>query len=132
MTPTPPAFLPGQPPVLGILALEAAMLVIVFALIVLIESTVMQLLGWGDRRRSVKGALLMNLLSVIVTLIFLGLAPRWGISGLLLSGLASVLLEWLVLQRLEPGRGRYNLLVALAANLASYLLLLLPAFLMAG
>ena len=116
---------------LGALVLTLSALVIVFVLIILVEGTVLQLMGWGDLRRSMWSAFLMNLASLVFSLFFLGLAPKLGVPGLGLAWFLSTLVEWAVLQRLERGRRGRNLLIAIAANLASYLILILPAYLTA-
>jgi hypothetical protein len=113
------------------LVLTLSALVIVFILIVLVESTALQLMGWGDLRRSLWGAVLMNLASLLLSIFFLAMAPKFGLPGIGVSWFLSTLIEWLVLQRLGPfPRGR-SLLVSGVANVASYLILILPAYLMA-
>jgi len=41
----------------------------------------------------------------------------------------SVLIEWAILARFQPGQKRYTLSLAFSANLVSYMLLILPAYL---
>lgn len=108
------------------------MLALVFALIVLAEGVALQLLRWGDRRQSLRAAFFMNLISGAVLLLFTALVPVWGLPSLAAAFVLSVPLETLVLKRLEPRLRWLNLLAALVANLASYGLLLLPAFMMAN
>lgn len=103
-------------------------LLIVFSLTVLIETVVMQLLRWGDFKQCGQASLGMNLASVLAWLIMLALVQEIGFIGLLVTMLLSFLIEGGVLARLRPGQLKYNFLVAFAANLASYLILLLPAF----
>jgi uncharacterized membrane protein YhaH (DUF805 family) len=103
-------------------------LLIVFLLTVLIEAVVMQLLRWGDFKQSSLASLGMNLASILAWLIMVALVQEIGIIGILVAMLLSFLIEGGVLARLRPGQLKYNFLVAFAANLASYLILLLPAF----
>ena len=103
-------------------------LLIIFLLTVLIETVVLQLTRWGNFKDSARGALIMNGASLIVWVIMVFTVQEIGLAGLLIAWLLSTLIEWGVLTRLRPGMTRYNLLVAVLANLASYLILLLPAF----
>lgn len=108
-----------------------AILIMVLLLIILFEGVVMQLLRWGTFRQSIKAAAVMNLASVLVWLLMIGLVGQLGIIALLMGLLLSILIESAVLIRLEPGQTRYNIFVVIVANLVSYLVLLLPAFMFA-
>ena len=103
-------------------------LLIVFILILLIETVVLQIMRWGTFRRSIIAALAMNLASIIIGIILLVLVPQFGFYSLLIALILSTLVEGGVLAKLKRDALGYNFLVALAANLASYLVLLLPAF----
>jgi hypothetical protein len=127
INPPPDIAAPGL--VLGQLALTAGFLVLLFSLIVLIESVVLQVLHWGSFKRSLRGSFWMNLASTLAGFLVLGLVPRLGFLGLLVAWAISVLIEWAVLARFQPGNKRYTLSLALSANLVSYLLLILPAYL---
>ena len=115
--------------VLGQLALTVGFLVFLFALIVLVESVVLQVLRWGSFKRSLRGAFWMNLASTLAGFLLLSLVPHLGYLALLVAWVLSVLIEWAVLARFQPGSRRYTLSLALSANLVSYLLLILPAYL---
>ena len=115
--------------VLGQLALTSGFLVLLFSLIVLVESVVLQVLRWGSFKRSLRGSFWMNLASTLVGFFVLSLVPRLGFLGLLVAWMLSVLIEWTVLARFQPGQKRFTLTLALSANLVSYLLLILPAYL---
>jgi hypothetical protein len=125
--PPPDVAAPGL--VLGQLALTAGFLVLLFSLIVLVEGVVLQVLRWGSFKRSLRGSFWMNLASTLVGFLVLSLVPRLGFLGLLIAYGLSVLIEWFVLARFQPGEKRYTLSLALSANLVSYLLLILPAYL---
>ena len=103
--------------------------VVLLCLIIIIESAVLQLLRWDGFKRSLLGALWMNLASTLVGLVFVLLATELGLFSLLVSWGLSVVIEAMVLMRLKPGARPHNWLASLIANLASYLILILPAFL---
>jgi hypothetical protein len=71
----------------------------------------------------------MNLASTLAGFLVLSLVPRLGFLGLLVAWVLSVLIEWAVLARFQPGVKRYTLSLALSANLVSYQMLILPAYL---
>jgi len=125
----PPLDDPAPGLVLGQLALTVGFLVFLFALIVLVESVVLQVLRWGSFKRSLRGAFWMNLASTLAGFLLLSLVPHLGFLALLVAWVLSVLIEWAVLARFQPGSRRYTLSLALSANLVSYLLLILPAYL---
>ncbi len=127
INPPPDVAAPGL--VLGQLALTAGFLILLFSLIVLVESVLLQVLRWGSFKRSLRGSFWMNLASTLVGFFVLSLVPRLGFLGLLVAWAISVLIEWAVLARFQPGKKRYTLTLALSANLVSYLLLILPAYL---
>jgi hypothetical protein len=127
INPPPDVAAPGL--VFGQLALTAIFLVLLFSLIVFVESVVLQVLRWGSFKRSLRGSFWMNLASTLVGFLLLSLVPRLGFIGLLIAWAVSVLIEWAVLARFQPGEKRFTLSLALSANLVSYLLLILPAYL---
>jgi hypothetical protein len=115
--------------VLGKLALTAGFLILLFSLIVLVESVALQVLRWGSFKRSLRSSFWMNLASTLVGFLVLSLVPRLGFLGLVIAFGVSVLIEWAILVRYQPDEKRYTLSLALSANLVSYLLLILPAYL---
>lgn len=128
-----PAFdVAGPGLVVGLLAFGVAFVIILFLLIALVETVALQLLRWGDFKRSAKASVLMNLASTLVGLFFLWLVPALGFLGIFIAWALSALIEWLVLRRLQPGEDRLNLIAALVANLASYILLIVPSYLFAS
>jgi hypothetical protein len=114
--------------VFGLLALTIGALVVFFCLIVVIESAVLQWMRWGTFRRSLKGSFLMNLASTLFGFAVLSLVPRLGLLGILFAYVLSVFIESLVLIKMKPGERRRNVIISLVANLASYLVLVLPTF----
>ncbi len=114
-----------------LLGLGLALFILVVLLIVVIESAVLQLLRWGEFRNSLKGAFWMNLASSLVGFVFLVMVPGFGRWPLLLGWALTVVIEALVLARLKPEAGRHNWLASAVANLVSYLVVILPATMMA-
>ena len=114
-----------------LLGLGALLLILVVLLMVVIESTIMQLMGWGDLRRSLRAALWMNIASSLVGIFFLLLIPGYGRWPLLISYGLTVIIERVVLGRYKPEARRENWMVAVVVNLGSYLVLILPSTLMA-
>lgn len=112
----------------GALALTIGALIVLFLIVVVIESAALQWLRWSGFKPSVRASLLMNLASAPVSWLGLGLAPALGVWGLLLTGVLSFIIEALVLRRLKREAGPIHWWAALAANLASYLILILPIY----
>jgi len=112
----------------GVQVLIIAALVVFFLLIVLVESVILQLLRWGDAKSSWWAALWMNLASALIVFVCISLTPRLGLMSLLISWVFSVFVERLVLMRLKHDQARYTWLVAIIANLASFMVLLLPTY----
>jgi len=123
-----PYFDIAGPSMLISLGFTIAALIIMFFLIVIIETTVLQLMRWGKFRGCLKASFWMNLGSTLVGFLFLAMVPRFGLLGLFFGWLVSVCIEVVVLMRLKPGQRRHNWLVSLISNLVSYLILLLPTY----
>jgi hypothetical protein len=117
---------------LGLIVLTALSIAILIMLISLVEMVVLQLLHWGNTRQSMRASLLMNFTSSVVAIILLLLFPHPNIRNLLIAWLILVIIEGGVLTGLRPHTPRYNWVVAVLANLASYVILILPAFLFRG
>jgi len=103
-------------------------LLIIFILTVLIETVALQLLKWGSFRQSAQTAVLMNIASIVIWPLMVFLVQEIGISAIVIAVLLSTLIEATLLTSIKRKTIGYNFLVALIANLASYLILLLPAF----
>ena len=116
----------------GLLALGASFLIVLTLLITVIESAVLQFLRWDEFKACLKAALLMNLASLVVGFVMLTLIQRLALAGILIAWMLSVVIEALALSLMKRGQARKNWAAALLANLVSYLLLILPAFLIRG
>jgi len=103
--------------------------IVAYLALSLLESIVLRLLKWGTFWRSLLASLLMNLPSTLVGFCLIWLAGflRLNRLGILLIPVAwalSVAIEGGVLVLMKRDGGRQNWMAALAANTASYLLLL--------
>ena len=124
--PLPDVAAPGL--AIGLLSLTIGALVVLFLLIVVIESAALQLMAWDAFRSCLKASFWMNLASTLVGFFFLALIPRFGWVGLVVALALSIGIEGLALGRMKPAEGRRNWLTALVANLASYILLIFPTY----
>ena len=111
------------------LSLGGVALCLVTILVALVEGVVLTLFKWNNFPRSLLGSGIANLVSGLAAgalLIFLQKLPViWmGIAFLL-----SILIEGAILLKIQPESGRRTWLVALVANIASYAILILPAYL---
>lgn len=119
------------PPGLTILYLGLGLvtLLLITVLVALIEGVVLTLLRWNNFRHALLASLIANVVSSVaggVLLIFMQQVPLlWILVALVLS----FIIEGAILVKIQPGNNRRTWLVCLAANLASYLLLILPAYL---
>ena len=116
----------------GLILLTAISIAILILLITLVEMVALQLLRWGNTRQSMRASLLMNLTSSVVAIILLVLFPQPNARNLWIAWFFLVIIEGGVLTRLRPQTPRYNWFSAAVANLASYIILILPAFLFRG
>ena len=108
--------------------LYIVLLCLVTLLIVLIEGVVLTWLKWAGFGQSLVSALVANLLSTFVTVVLLALSGQPHIAFLALGWLISSLIDAGILILFKRQPARRTLLCAAAANLASYLILILPAF----
>jgi len=105
-----------------------ALLLLTF-LITLVEGVVLALFKWNVFPRALVASLIANVTSSLVgglLLIFLQDIP---LIWMLLAFVLSVSIEGTILLKIQPAFGRRTWLLTLLANLASYLLLILPAYL---
>jgi hypothetical protein len=129
MTYTPPVDVAGPGLLIFLGAFGIVFFCVLLALIVTVETTALQLQSWGPFRVCLKAALIMNLVSSLVGFAAYGLVPALKMFGILISWALSVWIEGFVLSRMAPGNPRRAYRVALVANLASYLILIVPAYL---
>ena len=104
----------------------------VTAIIIGLESLVLWRLGWGTFKRSLLAGFVMNLATSILGIGVVPFTLQLGIWGLLIDLALSVLVEGGILMLFKRGATRANWLAALAANGASYLLVILPVYLLTG
>ncbi len=101
-------------------------LIIFFIILVLIEATVLQFLGWGSIRKALISALAMNFpSSLLLILLFMIIKQRW--TALIISWILAILIEGSILSRIRRNQVRLNFWSAVLANLVSFLLLIVPA-----
>lgn len=108
---------------LGAVALIFGTLIIVF-----IEAAVLKLLKWGTFKRGLLAAFTMNLVTTLIGFCGIALLLVTSAPVLIVEFLLSVLIEGGILMLFKRGAARGNWLAALLANLASYLLIILPAY----
>jgi hypothetical protein len=110
-------------------------------IIILIEAAVLKLLKWGTFGRSLLAVFVANIVTTLIGLVwlvtnYLGLgsfALQIGISGsrgLILAFILSVVIEAGILMLFKRGAARENWVASLVANVASYLLVIFPAYLL--
>ncbi len=109
--------------VLGILAL-----IVVYLLVGLIEGVVLTLLSWGSSRASMTVSIIMNLSSGLINGVLLILLQHTPLLWLPLSFVLSLLIEISIMTYFKRETPAKNSLYALVINLASYLILILPAY----
>jgi len=103
-------------------------LVIVDLLIALVEGVALTLLRWNPFRACLTVSLIMNIITGIINGILLILLQRNPLVWLPVSFVISLLIDDFILCYMKRGAFRQNSLFALAANLASYIVLILPAY----
>jgi hypothetical protein len=121
----------GPGVLIAIAAFSIVALIVLTLLITVAEAIVMLLLKWDKFGRSLWASLLMNVTStifggVLIALGVLGGSYAWLVAAFVLS----VLIEGGVLMLMKRGEVRKNLLTSLIANLASYLVIILPILLL--
>ncbi|MBE0408837.1 MAG: hypothetical protein IBX69_03805 [Anaerolineales bacterium] len=98
--------------------------------LLLLETLVLVLVKWAGFGRALLASLLMNLISTILGVILDLTLWDWQLWWVILIAFAaSVIVEGGVLMLMKQTTFRLNIIAAVAANLASYLILILPAYL---
>lgn len=103
-------------------------LLVVNLLVALIEGVALTLLAWNPFRSSLTVSFIMNMISGIINGILLILLQRTPIVWLPVSFILSLLIEGFIMTYFKRDAIRKNSLFVLLANLASYVLLILPAY----
>lgn len=103
-------------------------LIIVDLLIALIEGVTLTLLNWDQFRTCLLVSLVMNAISGIITGPLLILLQHTPLIWLPVSFVLSLFIDSFILTYFKRHTLRRNSLLALLANLASYILLILPAY----
>lgn len=98
-------------------------------LIALVEGVVLTLFKWNIFYRSLIAAAIANFASSLVGCLLLIFLQELALTWVILAFLLSIVIEGAILIRIQPASGRRTWLYVLSANLASYLLLILPAYL---
>ncbi len=109
--------------ILGFLAL-----LVVDLIIALIEGVTLTLLKWNSTRTSLLVSYIMNIISGIVNGILLILLQHSPLLWIPVSFILSILIEGFVMTYFKREAFRQNGLFVIIANLASYILLILPAY----
>ncbi len=109
--------------VLGFLAL-----LVVNVLIALVEGVALTLLKWNPFRPCMAVSLIMNMTSGLVNGLLLILLQHSPLIWIPISFLISIVIESFILTYFKRQALGKNFLFALVANLASYLLLILPSY----
>jgi hypothetical protein len=108
-------------------------------IIILIEAAALKLLKWGTFGRSLLAAFVANIVTTLIGLVWLAinylgsLALQTAVSGslgLVVAFILSVVLEAGILMLFKRGAARENWVASLVTNIASYLLVILPAYLL--
>ena len=120
----------------GLLVAAAGVSLLVLCIIILIvvglESLVLWRLRWGPYKRALLAAFVMNLATSILGVAVVPFTLQLRFWGLLIDFAVSVLVEGGILMLFKRGAARENLVAALAANSASYVLIMLPLYLFYG
>jgi hypothetical protein len=103
-------------------------LVMVTLLITLVEGVALTLLKWNHFRASIIVSLIMNVASGIINGALLILLQHSPLQWLPISFVLSLLIEGIVLMYFKRDAARQNWLFVLIVNLASYVMLILPAY----
>jgi ribose/xylose/arabinose/galactoside ABC-type transport system permease subunit len=117
---------PAAPYILLIFGFLA--LLVVDVIIAIIEGTALTLLKWNPFRTCLTIALVMNLVAGLINGILLILLQHTPIIWLPVSFAISLLVDALILTYFKRQALKQNSLYALLVNLASYILLILPAY----
>jgi len=117
---------PAAPYILLIFGFLA--LVIIDLIIALVEGVSLTLLKWNHFRASLLVSLIMNIIAGIINGFLLILLQHTPLIWLPISFVLSLLIDIFILTYFKRDKFRQNSLFAFLVNLASYILLILPAY----
>src|SRR4030042_6536014 len=103
-------------------------LLVVNLLIALVEGVTLTLLSWNLFRISMTVSFIMNIISGIVNGILLVLLQRSPFVWMPVSFVLSIIIEVFVMTYFKRDSFRQNILFVFLINLASYIILILPAY----
>jgi hypothetical protein len=103
-------------------------LLVVNMLIALVEGVILTLLRWNSFRACITVSLIMNMISGIVNGILLVLLQHTPFLWLPISFVLSLIIEVFLITYFKREAIRQNIVFIFLANLASYLLIILPAY----
>ena len=103
-------------------------LIVVDLLIAVVEGVILTLLSWNPFRASMMVSFIMNIISGIATGALLVMLQRSPLVWLPISFILSLVIEVFVMTYFKRDAFRQNCWFVFLANLASYILLILPAF----
>jgi hypothetical protein len=103
-------------------------LIVVDLLIAVVEGVTLTLLSWNPFRASMMVSFIMNIISGIATGVLLVLLQHSPFVWLPVSFILSLIIEVFVMTYFKRNAFRQNCWFVFLANLASYILLILPAF----
>lgn len=110
----------------GILALEIGTFILLWLVLVVVETAGLQLARWGEFQPCLRASLIMNLVSAPVLIISLLKIPNFGLAGVVIGAIISCTIEAFLLPMLRKQKGHPHWQAAGTANIASLLVLLLP------
>jgi hypothetical protein len=128
MLPTPYLDITGPAAPYLLLIFGFLALLVVDLLIAIVEGVALTLLSWNPFRTSMMVSFIMNIISGIATGILLVLLQRSPLVWLPVSFIVSLIIEVFVMTYFKRDAFRQNCWFVFLANLASYILLILPAF----
>jgi len=117
---------PASPYLLLVLSFLA--LLVVYLLVALVEGVFLSVLNWRPFRASMFISVIMNITSGIVNGILLILLQHTPYIWLPISFVLSIVIELFIMTYFKREALRQNSFFALLVNLASYVILILPAY----
>jgi len=128
MLPTLPFDITGPAAPYLLLTFGFLALIVVDLLIAVVEGVILTLLSWNPFRASMMVSFIMNIISGIATGALLVMLQRSPLVWLPISFILSLVIEVFVMTYFKRDAFRQNCWFVFLANLASYILLILPAF----